>query len=124
MVTNLPSPTRGDGRTANQIRPLAVEQGLLNRADGSARFVQGNTSVLAAVYGPAPPKATRMEKLDRARVNVEFKIESGSSSHAEAEAEMLLRRSVEEVILLSKYPRCLVSIIIQVSTVRTSWLYS
>lgn len=109
--------TRGDGRKANQIRPLAVEQGLLNRADGSARFVQGNTSVLAAVYGPAPPKAVRMEKLDRARVEVEFKPESGASSSEEAEVELLLRRSLEEVVLLSRYPRCMVSVVIQVMPV-------
>lgn len=114
MDSERQKPTRGDGRTANQIRPMAVEQGLLNRADGSARFVQGNSSVLAAVYGPAPAKSARMEILDRARVEVDFKPESGISSPADAERAMLLRRSLEEVVLLSRYPRCVVSVVIQV----------
>lgn len=35
-----------------QIRQLAVESGLLNAADGSARWSQDNTEVLAAVNGP------------------------------------------------------------------------
>lgn len=105
---------RRDGRNDNQIRPLAAEQGILNRADGSARFLQGNTSVLAAVYGPAPAKVARMEKADSATVDVNFKPESGITSPADAERELLLRRSLEEVVLRSRYPRCVVSVVIQV----------
>ncbi|CAM9969530.1 unnamed protein product [Ectocarpus fasciculatus] len=106
--------TRRDGRRGNQIRPLAAEQGILNRADGSARFVQGNTSVLAAVYGPAPAKALRMERPEGATLDVSFKPESGITSPADAESEALLRRSLEEVVLRSRYPRTVVSVIIQV----------
>lgn len=91
-----------------------MEQGILNRADGSARFVQGNTSVLAAVYGPAPAKSARMEKPDGATVDVNFKPESGMASAVDAEREVLLRRSLEEVILRSRYPRSVVSVVIQV----------
>ncbi|CAB1096903.1 unnamed protein product [Ectocarpus sp. CCAP 1310/34] len=106
--------TRRDGRRANQIRPLAAEQGILNRADGSARFVQGNTSVLAAVYGPAPAKALRMERPEGATLDVSFKPESGITLPADAESAALLRRSLEEVVLRSRYPRTVVSVIIQV----------
>lgn len=115
MASEKESRTRRDGRNANQIRPLAVEQGILNRADGSARFVQGNTSVLAAAYGPAPAKSSWMQKADGATVEVNFKPESGLSSPSDAEREMLLRRSLEEVILRSRYPRCVVSVVVQVS---------
>ena len=44
---------RGDKRDANQLRPLACEVGVLERADGSARFSQGHSCVLASVVGPA-----------------------------------------------------------------------
>lgn len=47
---------RIDGRSAAQLRPFASELALLNRADGSARLVAGDSSVLAAVYGPKKPK--------------------------------------------------------------------
>lgn len=113
------STTRRDGRKANQIRPLAVEQGILNRADGSARFIQGNTCVLAAVYGPAPAKSARMEKAEGATVEVNFKAESGIASPADAERELLLRRSLEEVILRSRYPRSVVSVVVQVMNPNT-----
>lgn len=115
MDANASLYTRRDGRAVNQIRPLAVEQGPLNKADGSARFVQGNSSVLAAVYGPAPARAARMEKLDRARVEVEFKPESGISTPAEADLALLIRKSLEEVVSLSRYPRCVVLVVLQVN---------
>ncbi|CAM9285289.1 unnamed protein product [Choristocarpus tenellus] len=106
--------SRRDGRSMNQVRPLATEQGLLNRADGSARFAQGNTSTLAAVYGPAPAKFAFLEKSDRATVDVTFRQEKGLGSGLEAEWGMFLRRSLEEVILLTHYPRTVISIVIQV----------
>ncbi|CAM9644402.1 unnamed protein product [Hapterophycus canaliculatus] len=106
--------TRKDGRKANQIRPLAAEQGILNRADGSARFVQGNTSVLAAVHGPAPAKSVRMERAEGATLDVNFKPESGIPLAADVEREALLRTSLEEVVLRSRYPRTVVSVVIQV----------
>lgn len=110
------APSRRDGRSANQIRPLAAEQGILNRADGSARFVQGNTSVLAAVYGPAPAKSARLERADGATVDVNFKSENGmiNSAQTDGERSALLRRSLEEVVLRSRYPRTVVSVVIQV----------
>lgn len=112
------APSRRDGRSANQIRPLAAEQGILNRADGSARFVQGNTSVLAAVYGPAPTKVPRLERADGATVDVSFKSENAmvNSAHTQSDPERaaLLRRSLEEVVLRSRYPRTVVSVVIQV----------
>lgn len=55
-----------------------------------------------------------MEKADSATVDVNFKPESGITSPADAERELLLRRSLEEVVLRSRYPRCVVSVVIQV----------
>ena len=65
--------TRSDTREANQIRPLAAEQSLLNRADGSASFSHGTSSVLAAVYGPVQPKIMGKELIDQCAVDVVFK---------------------------------------------------
>lgn len=43
---------RVDGRKPNEIRRIQCKLGLLSRADGSAYFQQGNTRIMAAVYGP------------------------------------------------------------------------
>ena len=46
---------------SGELRALSYELGLLERADGSARVVQGATSVLCAVYGPAEVKISKEE---------------------------------------------------------------
>ncbi len=47
-----------------RLREMKCELGLLERADGSARLVQGNTSVLCGVYGPAEVRMAK-ELCDR-----------------------------------------------------------
>lgn len=47
-----------------RLRPMQCELGVLQRADGSARVVQGQTAVLCAVYGPAEVKASK-EQCDK-----------------------------------------------------------
>ncbi len=43
---------RLDGRRAEELRRLRCRVGIFGQADGSAYLEQGNTKVLAAVYGP------------------------------------------------------------------------
>ena len=43
---------RIDGRKANELRQIQCKLGVFSQADGSAYLEQGNTKVLAAVYGP------------------------------------------------------------------------
>ena len=50
--------------TKIRLRDMKCELGLLERADGSARVIQGTTSVLCAVYGPAEVKVSK-ELADR-----------------------------------------------------------
>ena len=52
-------------------RTLVCERGVLHRADGSARWAQGGTSVLASVYGPQSTLA-RKEDPEKAVVEVSF----------------------------------------------------
>lgn len=43
---------RLDGRRANELRKIRCKLGVFDQPDGSAYLEQGNTKVLAAVYGP------------------------------------------------------------------------
>lgn len=86
---------RRDGRTFNQLRAMAAEHSLLNRADGSVRYSQSmsnatrtwrnvhtasdQTTVLVAVYGPMETKR-RKELLDKANIEVQFRPRSGVPS--------------------------------------------
>ena len=43
---------RLDGRRSNELRRIQCSMGVLTQADGSAKLEQGNTKILATVYGP------------------------------------------------------------------------
>lgn len=43
---------RADGRRASELRKIQCRLDVFGQADGSAYIEQGNTRVLAAVYGP------------------------------------------------------------------------
>ncbi|GFS72393.1 exosome complex component RRP41, partial [Nephila pilipes] len=43
---------RMDGRRPTELRKIECKLGVSDGADGSAYFQQGNTTVLATVYGP------------------------------------------------------------------------
>lgn len=48
-----PEGLRVDGRRCDELRKIRCKLGILSsRADGSAYFEQGNTKVIATVYGP------------------------------------------------------------------------
>ncbi|RLN20037.1 hypothetical protein C2845_PM02G41130 [Panicum miliaceum] len=68
--------SRADGRNPNQLRPFSCTGNPLNRAHGSARWAQGDTVVLAAVYGPKP--GTRKgENPEKACMEVVWKPKTG-----------------------------------------------
>ena len=69
---------RRDGRTNDQLRPLSAEFSVLAAADGSARLTCGDTSVLAAVYGPRPARSSKLELPDRGLLEVIVKPVSGA----------------------------------------------
>jgi ribonuclease PH len=92
---------------------MEAQLGLLSNAHGSAKYKQGESSVLAAVYGPAEVK-TREEQGDRATVNVVFKRRDGKPGRQEKEYEKLLRNTLESIIMTKLHPRTSITIIAQV----------
>ena len=61
----------------------------MHRADGSAKFFQGKTSVMACVYGPAST-VTRKENAERAIVEVHYGLAAGLAGELQ-DLESLLR---------------------------------
>ncbi|KAH9799613.1 exosome complex exonuclease RRP46-like [Citrus sinensis] len=111
---------RADGRNPNQLRPLACYCSILHRAHGSAR----DTKVLAAVYGPKAGTERRMKilrrlalksfgnlKLDRLLnlQNCPFIL-----GKQEKEYEMILKRTLQSICILTINPNTTTSVIIQV----------
>ncbi|PHU25000.1 Exosome complex exonuclease RRP46 -like protein [Capsicum chinense] len=104
---------RKDGRTANQLRPLTCSRNVLNRAHGSASWSQGETKVLAAVYGPNAG-TKKNENPEKACFEVIWKPKTGHVGKAEKEYEMILKRTMQSICVLNVHPNTTTSIIIQV----------
>eukprot|EP00897_Mesotaenium_endlicherianum_P002638 jgi/Mesen1/2401/ME000157S01541 len=108
------APARADGRAGSQLRPLVCTRGLLNRADGSARWAQGLTNVIAAVYGPHAVGGWR-ELPDRAYLEVILKPRSGQAGSKEREQEVVIKSSLEATVRSMLLPRTGITIILQVA---------
>ncbi|XP_074562235.1 exosome complex exonuclease RRP46 homolog [Curcuma longa] len=104
---------RPDGRTSNQLRPLACSRNVLHRAHGSSRWSQGDTIVLAAVFGPKAG-AKKGENPEKASIEVIWKPKTGQIGKAEKEYEMILKRTLQSICLLTIHPNTTISIIVQV----------
>ena len=94
------------------LRPMLCEQRILSQPDGSASFSQGQTSVMAAVYGPTEVRVAR-ERADRATVEVVFKPKVGVGGCMTRGTEELVRGLCESVILTSLHPRTAFTVVIQ-----------
>ncbi|KAG0337511.1 Exosome component 5 [Podila humilis] len=99
-------------RTPHQLRPFFSSQNLLNRADGSAQFDFGGSSVLCSVVGPAEVKI-RDEQLDKATIEVVARPLVGLPSVKDKAREQNIRETLEPIILSGLHPRTLIQIVVQ-----------
>ncbi|XP_072170650.1 exosome complex component RRP46-like [Diadema setosum] len=104
--------TNCDNLSAVEIRSLGSSQSCLSRPDGSAVFTQGDTSVMAAVYGPGDVRPSKA-LMDKATVSVVYKPKVGLAGVREKALERMIRNSCETVILTTLFPRSSVDIIVQ-----------
>lgn len=104
---------REDGRTPNQLRPLACSHNILHRAHGSASWTQGDTKVLAAVYGPKAG-TKKNENPEKACIEVIWKPKTGQIGKLEKEYEMILKRTLQSICILTVNPNTTTSVIVQV----------
>lgn len=114
---------RVDGRRPWEVRKIRCSLGPLARADGSAYFEQGNTRVLAAVYGPREPAGGGRSDRDRASIACEFSTalfatasrqRSWKGDRRSTAAARDIKRVFEGVVLVKNYPRSQIDIYVQV----------
>ncbi|KAI0670297.1 mRNA transport regulator 3 [Trametes maxima] len=60
------------GRMAQEIRPIFLQAGLINQANGSAYIETEKTKIACAVYGPRQSKTTVYNEKGRLNVEVKF----------------------------------------------------
>ncbi|MCK4445421.1 MAG: exosome complex exonuclease Rrp41 [Thermoplasmata archaeon] len=113
---------RVDGRAVDELRPIKIEAGVLNRADGSAYLEWGQNKVLAAVYGPR--EAHPRHRQDPARALVQCRYNMAAFSVSDRKRPGPDRRSVEIskvtsealsfVVFKEQFPRTSVDIFVEI----------
>jgi exosome complex component RRP41 len=113
---------RTDGRKLDELRPIKLEVGILNNADGSAYIDQGKNKILAAVYGPREAHPRHLSLPDRALLRCRYHMapfsvqerKSPAPSRREVELSKVIREAFEPAIFLEKFPRTFIDLFIEV----------
>lgn len=143
-MPGMTSMVRQDAREVHQLRRQGCEIAVLSRADGSASFTQGKTTVLASVFGKcvnhtnlislsfhSTPGSTNSQGVDRScqcgshlaqccmLIIVAFDLfltfaQGGGATVSDARCERIIQECVSSCLLLHEAPRSLHSVAIQV----------
>jgi exosome complex component RRP41 len=113
---------RVDGRGLNDLRPLKMEVGILDKADGSAYVEHGKNKIMAAVYGPREAHPKHIALSDRAVVKCRYHMAPFSTterknpapSRRELELSKVIREALEPAIMSEYYPRSTIDVFIEV----------
>lgn len=113
---------RLDGRRADELRPIKIEVGVLNRADGSCYFEFGGNKVMAAVYGPREVHPRHMQKSNSAVVRYRYNMASFSvedrkrpgPDRRSIEVSKVSREALEPVIFQEYFPRSAIDIFVEI----------
>ncbi len=113
---------RLDGRRLDECRPISIEAGILPQADGSASVQWGQNLVIAAVYGPQEAHPRKIQRQDRAIVDVRYNMAPFSTTdrmrpgfnRRSIEISKVTAEALESVVEVERWPRSKISVEIEV----------
>ncbi len=113
---------RIDGRKYNELRPIKIEVGVLNRADGSAYIEWGGNKIIVAVYGPREAFPKHTQNPSRAIVNARYNMAAFSVDERKRpgpdrraiEISKIIGEALESTIFVEQYPRTSIDVYIEV----------
>ena len=113
---------RLDGRKLDQLRPIKIEVGVLDRAEGSCYLEWGDNKVIAGVYGPREGHPRHMQNplrgIVRARYNMTpFSVgerKRPGPDRRSTEISKLISEALENVVLTDRFPRTTVDVFIEI----------
>jgi exosome complex component RRP41 len=113
---------RLDGRTAEQLRDIKIEVGVLHRADGSCYLEWGGNKVMVAVYGPREAIPRHTQNQLRAIVNARYNMAAFSvedrkrpgPDRRSREISKVISEALERVILTEQFPRASIDVNIEI----------
>lgn len=113
---------RLDGRKLDELRPIKIEAGVLDRADGSCYLEWGDNKVIVGVYGPREVHPRHMQNPLRGIVRARYNMTPFSVSERKrpgpdrrsTEISKLISEALENVVLTDRFPRTTVDVFIEV----------
>ncbi|MDC1419167.1 exosome complex exonuclease Rrp41 [Euryarchaeota archaeon] len=113
---------RMDGRSATDVRPITIETGVVPVADGSCRMTWGTNDVIVAVYGPMEAHPRKIQRQDRAVLDVRYNMAPFSTTdrirpgfnRRSREISKVTADALASVVLLEMYPRSKIRVEIEV----------
>ena len=93
---------RLDGRKIDEMRPVKIEAGVLPAADGSAMVTHGLNVAVAAVYGPMEAHPRKIQRQDRAVIDVRYNMAPFSTSDRIRPGYNRRSREISKVTALPK----------------------
>lgn len=94
------------------MKEISCKQNVLKAPDGSADYSEGETNVIAAVYGPADCRESK-QLIDRCAIEVSFRPKDGIPGVAERFLENTIKNICENVIITSLHPRSQIMVVVQ-----------
>lgn len=113
---------RLDGREMHEPRKIKAKVGVIPRADGSATFSFGDTTAIAAVYGPRhlhpqflqnPQKGILRCYYEMMSFSVDDRIRPGKSRRSQ-EISHVSAKALEPVVMLTNFPNTVVDVFISI----------
>jgi len=103
---------RLDGREKHELRPIKMEVGVIDNADGSAYLEWGNNKIFAAVYGPREVHPHHLAKPDKGVLRIFYRMATFSvfdrkrpaPGRREKEISMIITDCIEPILFLELYP--------------------
>ena len=113
---------RTDGRTADELREIKINVGVVKNADGSAFIEYGKNKIVVAVYGPREVHPKHMALPDRCVLRCRYHMSPFSTdtrknpapSRREVEISKVMREALEPALLLEDYPRAAIDVFVEV----------
>jgi exosome complex component RRP41 len=113
---------RVDGRKFDELRPIKIEVGTLEKADGSAYIEWGRNKIMAAVYGPREVHPRHLALPDRTLFRCRYHMAPFSTderknpapSRREIELSKVIREAVEPSVFTELFPRTGIDVFIEV----------
>jgi len=114
--------TRIDGRKPDEMRPVRIEVGILENADGSAYIEWGGNRILAAVYGPRELHPKHLAQPDKAVLRCRYNMAPFSTStrkkpgpdRRSIELSKVIREALEPSLFLHEFPGTTIDVFVEV----------